>query len=282
MPTYEIRGVGKDTGRKRKRIFHASSAQKAREMAAADGTFVEELVELPPEPPTQKQIDFAIDLGIKIPPGATKQDLSDLISLKVDKDKPSTERHRLFAKQFGVQTTEYIGKRALFNVIKYALSEPGRENELAAWFTYRVYRELVHGAENAKIKGPDNAIIKGIASQLANDPSVVKSIKRYEGRDLIWFGEWTAPNGRVYTGGSNRTIAYKKAAGLLKEKITFSSKSADQTSKDKITLISKNTGNDNEDTYDYSFEVKTKSSGCMTVIAVVILISVFFILLLTT
>ena len=51
----------------------------------------------------------------------------------------------------------------------------------------------------------------------SKDESVLTSIRRYVGTDLIWFGEWTAPNGNVYSGGSNQTIAYKRAAALLRE-----------------------------------------------------------------
>jgi len=32
------------------------------------------------DPPTSKQVDFALDLGIDIPPDCTKGELSDLIS----------------------------------------------------------------------------------------------------------------------------------------------------------------------------------------------------------
>jgi len=89
MPSYEIKGKGKDTGRKRKRIFTAPNEEEAKQLAEADGTLVEEIKEIPPDPPTERQLDYAKDLGISIPSNATKDDLSDLISLKVDRDKPA-------------------------------------------------------------------------------------------------------------------------------------------------------------------------------------------------
>jgi hypothetical protein len=66
------------------------------------------------------------------------------------------------------------------------------------------------------VKGPDDPIIKPIACQLAGDASVIQSIRRYQGADLVWFGKWTSASGTVHDGGSNRTTAYKKAAELLR------------------------------------------------------------------
>jgi hypothetical protein len=33
----------------------------------------------------------------------------------------------------------------------------------------------------------------------------------------VWFGEWTAPDGAVHVGGSNKSIAYKLAEKCLRE-----------------------------------------------------------------
>jgi hypothetical protein len=82
-----------------------------------------------------------------------------------------------------------------------------------------VYRGLVKGADNTLVKAPSDSIIKEIAEQLATDEAVIRSIRRYDGRDLIWFGEWTAPDGVVHTGGSNKTIAYKKASAILRDRV---------------------------------------------------------------
>jgi hypothetical protein len=113
---------------------------------------------------------------------------------------------------YGIEFTDHIGKKALFNRIQAALVAPGREKELLFWFTFRVYRELVGGADNAPIEGPDDPIIGKIADELVTDEQIVRSVRRYEGRELIWFGEWTSPEGYVRTGGSNRTAAYKRVS----------------------------------------------------------------------
>lgn len=171
------------------------------------------------EPATERQLSYARDLGIQIHEGITKRDISHLIDMKLDNDKPATDRHKNFARKFGVETNEYIGKKALFDLIQYDLIKPGREKEMLSWFTYRVYRELAHGAEDAEIKGPDDPLIQQIAMQLENDEPLIKSVRKYQGRDLIWFGTFTSPDGYIHNGGSNRTAAYKKINALLKQSI---------------------------------------------------------------
>ncbi len=224
MPIYEVKGKEKDTVRKRTRIYSAANELEATRLAEVDGTLVDEITEIPSEPPTERQLDYAKDLGISIPANATKDDVSDLISLKVDRDKPITARHKKFGKAYGIEFTDYIGKKALFNRIQAALIAPSREKELLSWFTFRVYRELASGADNAPIKGPDDPIIKEIAEELVSEEKIIKSVRRYEGTELIWFGEWTSPDGHVHTGGSNRTAAYKQVSSMLKERATFPTK----------------------------------------------------------
>ena len=137
MMRYEIKGKGKDTGRKRKRVYMAKNEQDAIQLAEDDGTIIEEIKELPPDPPTERQLDYAKDLGIAIPPDATDDDVSNLISMKVNRDKPATERHIGYARGYGIEPSRYIGKKSLFDQIQAALNIPGREKDLASWFTFR-------------------------------------------------------------------------------------------------------------------------------------------------
>ena len=229
MARFEVYGRGKDSGRKRKRVYSAFDEQEVRRFAEADGTVIEEIKLLPPDPPTERQLEYAKDLAIDVPSDATKDDVSDLISVILDKDKPATPRHRAFARRYRIEVTNYIGKRALFDRILFALKEPGKEKELLSWFTYRVYRELVQGVDNAPIDGPDHPVIQEVATQLESDESIIKSIRRYEGRELIWFGEWTSPSGHLYTGGSNRTTAYKQASACLRERLNLPTLHKDET-----------------------------------------------------
>ncbi len=222
---FEIQGKGENTGRKRKRVYFALNEVQARQLAENDGTSIDKIVKLPPEPPTDRQLEYAKILGLSIPLNATKKDLTDLISLKVERDRPSTKRHRAFAKKYGIHTTDFIGKKSLFDRIQEALRVPGREKELLAWFTFRVYRSLVNGASNAPVEHPDDPIIEEIVKQLVTDKKTVASVRRYEGRELIWFGEWTSPDGCIHAGASNHTIAYKQISLMLKERVGIPIKS---------------------------------------------------------
>jgi hypothetical protein len=169
------------------------------------------------ERPTERQLAYAQDLGIPIPADVTKQELSDLIDVRLQKDEPAAPHFQAFAKRFGVAFTQYVGKKGLFDRLFAYLVRPGREEDLTAWFVFRVYRELVKGRGDTNIKGPDDKVVRDIARLLLQEQSVVQSIRRYQGRDLVWFGEWTSPDGTVHYGASNQTIAYKRASSLLRE-----------------------------------------------------------------
>lgn len=219
MPDFEARGIGRETRRRRKRVYRAYDEGEARQMAEADGIVVGRIQMLPDEPATESQLSYARDLGLSIPENATKDELRDMLSCHLEHDKPASERHKLFAKAYRVHHTRFVGKRVLFNMIFATLQARGHERQLVSWFAYRVYRELVHGAADAPIAGPDDPVIQGVTDELVNDTTVLDSIKRYVGSDLIWFGEWTAPDHTVHTGGSNHTIAYKRTSQLLRDKL---------------------------------------------------------------
>ncbi|WP_147273936.1 hypothetical protein [Aeromonas sp. ARM81] len=219
MPRFEVSGRGKDTGRKRKRVYVAASQALAVQQAESDGTQVDDVIELPQLPPSDAQIAYAKQLGLALPDKVTQDEVSDLISVKTDSDKPAEPRHKAFASLYGVEFTQYIGKKLLFDKIQAALVEPGREKEMLSWFTFRVYREVMAGAYDAPIDSPADPVIEAIAEELLQQPDVIKSARRYEGRDLIWFGQWTSRDGFPHQGGSNRTTAYKAAAALLRKRV---------------------------------------------------------------
>lgn len=218
MPTFEIRGRGRKSGRPRKRIYVASNEPDAIAKAGRDGTDVEEVCRLPDEPATDRQQAYAQDLGLPFPEDITKAEMSDLLDCYLSYDKVASERDRWFALRFSVEPSPYIGKRALFDLIAAALRKKGAEEDLASWFIYRVCRHLVHGGQDhPSATGPDAPIVREIATRFAGSPALMTSIRRYEGRKLIWFGQWTSPDGLVHEGGSIRTVAYRTAAGLLRE-----------------------------------------------------------------
>lgn len=214
--SYRVVGINRTTGRRRTHTYLARAESVARTFAEADALNVESVELLPPEQPTQAQLDYARDLGIDIPLEISKEDLSELIGIRTNRDKPPREELKKFAEQYGVFYPDMIGKKSLFNRIFWALKAPGREVELCAWFAYRVYRSLVGGSLLAGVQSPFEPAIQAVAEKLAAQPKVVESICQYDnGADFIWFGTWTAPDGVFLAGGSKRTVAYEEAVKLL-------------------------------------------------------------------
>lgn len=176
-------------------------------------------VQVEKRPPTDKQLAYAKDLGISIPVDASLEEVSEMISCKVDEDKIATDRHRTFAKLYGVEYSQYTGKKELFDRIFNAISRPTHENELLCWFIFRVYRGLVKGAINVPIQLPNDPIIIEISNEFVGNDKIIKSIQKYSGRDLIAFGEWTSPSGYHYSGGSKKTFAYQSISKTLNSKL---------------------------------------------------------------
>jgi hypothetical protein len=214
--SYRVVGISQETGRRRTRTYLARSESAARCLAEADKLTIESVDLLPPELPTEAQLGYARDLQITIPDEISKDDLSELIGIRTNRDKPPRAELREFAEKYGVFYPDMTGKKSLFNRIFWALKAPGRETELCAWFAYRVYRSLINGSILARVTSPFAPEIQAVASQLAARQAVVDSICHYDnGADFIWFGTWTAPDGVIHAGGSMRTIAYQEAVKLL-------------------------------------------------------------------
>lgn len=114
MPRFELTGIGRSTGKKRVRIFEAKDQEDAIMMAAADGTVVDmtKIRILPESPPTERQLNYAKDLGIPMWKGITKNELSVLISRAVYEkiDEEIDEENGLYTEKYQTQTIEKTGK----------------------------------------------------------------------------------------------------------------------------------------------------------------------------
>jgi hypothetical protein len=195
-----------------------SKSSQVRGSVSVRRSSADSIVQVTSAPPTERQVAYARDLGISVPAGASKEEVSDLLDARLQNDKPAAPHFQAFSKRHGVLFTQYTGKKSLFDRIFARLCRLGREEEMTAWFVFRVYRGLVDGKRDVSIQDPDDEAMLEIARQLVQDEGVAKSIRRYHGRDLVWFGEWTSPDGTVHYGGSNTTIAYKRASSLLRER----------------------------------------------------------------
>jgi hypothetical protein len=168
-----------------------------------------------PPPPSDAQLAYAKKVGIRVPQGANQFDVSDLLTNHEERDKLANELHRSHAEYFGVEVRPYVGKKTLFNLIFHRLSKKGREAQLAQWFAFRVHRTRTVESDDAGIQSPADPRLVEVGKRLAEDPRIIKSIRRYQGEDLSFFGTFVSKNGTEYTGGSQSTIAYKETVKAL-------------------------------------------------------------------
>lgn len=143
MPYFEVAGTSAKTGKPLKpKTLQAFTEAKARAMAQESGMVVATVIQLPEQEPTEKQIEYARDLGISIPRGANRREVSDLISCEVELDEPAESELRALAEKFEVDYTEYVGRGKLCGYIWNSPAIQGDKNT-AAWFTYCLYRDLL-------------------------------------------------------------------------------------------------------------------------------------------
>lgn len=170
---------------------------------------------------TAPQLKYARDLGLKFPANITKTEISELLDRHLSKDIPSSSVDRRFAAWLGYDNyTQYVGKRELFERLHEWLIHPGREEDCASWFIFRVCRHLSYGKhDHPRATGPDCVAIREIAAEFVQDESAMRSLRRYRGDEFIRFGEYTGEDGNEHCGGSVRTNAYKKAVALINKKL---------------------------------------------------------------
>lgn len=167
--------------------------------------------------PTERQLRYARDLGIKIPDGATREDISALIDKYNSSDFDATDDERELAEQYGLQLNRYSGKRAIFAAIFRKLRQSGSGQELAAWFAYCVALDYLAKDSHLANIDPADAVFLEIGSELAQDAKLVKSLLRYDADNTRIFGERAGPDGSTHCGGSQRTAVYKRSIELLRD-----------------------------------------------------------------
>ncbi|MDD5134260.1 MAG: hypothetical protein PHP01_02460 [Phycisphaerae bacterium] len=86
MPRFEVVGIGRETGKKRVRIYEVADQESAITAAAADGTVVDvgKIRQLPEIPASESQKQYAKSLGIDFPSDISKIEISRLIDKKSD------------------------------------------------------------------------------------------------------------------------------------------------------------------------------------------------------
>lgn len=140
--TYDVTALNPTTNRKNKRRYRAVNQKHIEKLATAEGLVNVEIVNvIPHEAPTEKQLNYAKDLGLSIPEGACKEDVSAILSRLLDstdsvrEEKVSatlvrnyyrplespTKEFAVFASEMGICFSAYIGEKALLEKVIYNL-----------------------------------------------------------------------------------------------------------------------------------------------------------------
>jgi hypothetical protein len=168
--------------------------------------------------PTESQLDYAAALGIDVPKNASKEDVSALISRAVDGDgaEPNPELIE-FATDRGLVFSQYIGKRALYNLIFNRLP---LEDKIA-FFCFCAYRWLSDDRQGNLDRHKYKPLFYEFAKQQFSNEKFVKSLENYAGEEIRFFGTLKFTDGGECSGGSVNTIAYKTCANFLKNKLSL-------------------------------------------------------------
>lgn len=167
--------------------------------------------------PTDAQLNYCKNLKVSVPDGATLQEVSDLIDCAVSKDSPANPQLIEYAQtDLGLDVSDYIGKRKLYNYIWASIDDHTRY----AFFALQVYRWLSDDREVNLNTHKYKQLFFDFADLVANDTQFINSIKRSfsQGENVRFFGTIYA-NQTSYEGGSVQTIAYKKAVEYLSKNI---------------------------------------------------------------
>ena len=200
---YLVTGMG-NKGRRRSLRLCCKTEQQAFDKAEQDGlTAPFDLQIIEPDPPTDRQLAYAGDLGIIIPSGdmkfITKEDISHMIDRATGEDSVESPDSDLLsmAEKLNWQGSAYIGRDKLW----YAIVKCADDKTLAALYVYAVHQQQKHKKIGDMFADPDLNMFFQFAEQAIANASVLKSIQGREPGDFI------APH--------KGTTAYKAAIDFL-------------------------------------------------------------------
>ena len=164
--------------------------------------------------PTEAQLNYAANLGIKVPADATKQDVSAMLDFKENNDNAPNVRLLSFAYQQNLYVSKYIGEERLYDFLFEALDLPIK----IVFFIFSIYEHSTKTRTYNPNEHPLKASFVDFSNLYVSDDRFVKSMNRYRGSDLRYFGETNLGDHEYSFGGSRDTIAYKAAINFLRSR----------------------------------------------------------------
>jgi hypothetical protein len=212
---YTIKGMHYSTQRMRTiRNAEAFSESDARKIAKEKGLMEPYDIEKVAFPaPSEAQISYLRDIYGSVPSDACLYDVSALLTRVIDKDSIPNPGLIEYATIKKVKLSRYIGKRTLYDLLWDELDSANK----IAFFIFCVYR-FVSDDRTANLQESTHRVaFYNFAYENERDERFLKSMNKYEGSDLRYFGTIEI-NGWEHVGGSKGTIAYKRALEYLKLK----------------------------------------------------------------
>ena len=211
---FEYSAVFSKTNRTRTRQIEAFSKAEALEQIKNLG-YMEPITikQLPFAPPTQEQIIACRNHNSYLPAKVCMIDVSAIISKEMAHDSIPNPELFHYATEMKIKLSYFTGKKALYSIIFDNLEL----RDKIAFFAFCIYRYLSndrHGNLNTSYR---KAYFYEFADSKLEDTSFIKSMNRYSGAELRYFGSIRI-DGNIYSGGSKQTIAYKEVVAFLKEK----------------------------------------------------------------
>lgn len=167
-------------------------------------------------PATAMQKDYARSLGIVLPETATKSDAKALIDLELDSDEPASDELKDFAREKGMQFSDYVGNKYLHNLLFDNLELKDK----IIFFCFCIYKCQFDDSKEQILEHPYMEVFQRFGEQYMKDNFFIASMEEYLGEELVAFGktEKVTKEGKKKTiyGGSIYTRAYKNAYDYLK------------------------------------------------------------------
>ena len=181
---FRVTGKSVTTGRNNTRRYEARDEAAARELALADGLTDPFTFEVAPHrEPTERQLEYALDLGVSLPDGVCFDDISTIITRVVDFDveeSPDPGFSR-YAHDMGVMFSRFAGRVSL---LSHAVAQLKGE-KLATLYAYCVYLQDKSGDLGDPRKLPFYDKLCAVGADLASDPVFMKSIESRDRYDFL-------------------------------------------------------------------------------------------------
>lgn len=199
---FEVVGIKPTTGRKNKRTYEAKDEAGALRAAAEDGLQDAEVVRaLEEEPPTERQKECLEGLGVTIPQGACKYDVSAMIGRILDSQdiveeieiskteekqyvKPlesPSEELAIYADKMGLKFSKYISAGNLHGSIVLHLGD----RDKAAYFAYCILCANSSSELGNLLEMQNKEELYEFADKAVADEALMRSINGREPQDYL-------------------------------------------------------------------------------------------------